>query len=141
MFKRILVPIDLAEPELTRRAIDQAVMLATAPQTELRLLNVQSLPSPLFIEFAPADIEGEVRLVAEKQIDEIADQINYPRERISTKVRIGSIYDEALVEAEEWSADLIVICSRRPGVSTYLMGSNAANIVRHAKCSVHVIRG
>ncbi len=139
MFNRILVPIDLAEPEMTERAIGQALALATPPKTEIRLVNVQSLPSALFIAFGPLDFEN-MRLAAEKQIEEIAGQMNYPREHISTNVRIGSVYDEALVEANDWDADLIVICSRRPGMSTYLMGSNAANIVRHAKCSVHVVR-
>ncbi len=37
-------------------------------------------------------------------------------------------------------ADLIVVGSHRPNWSTYLIGSNAANIVRHAQCSVLVMR-
>ena len=37
-------------------------------------------------------------------------------------------------------ADLIVIGSHRPAMSTYLLGSNAKTIVRHAKCSVLVLR-
>ncbi|MDN3719952.1 universal stress protein [Roseibium salinum] len=31
--------------------------------------------------------------------------------------------------------------SHKPGFSTYFMGSNAAHIVRHAPCSVMVLRG
>ncbi len=125
---------------MTERALDQALALATQPKTEIRLVNVQSFPTPLFIEFAPLDLQRRALMAAEKQIEEIAGRMNYPRAHISVNVRIGSVYDEALVEAENWGADLIVICSRRPRVSTYLMGSNAANIVRHAKCSVHVVR-
>jgi nucleotide-binding universal stress UspA family protein len=67
-------------------------------------------------------------------------KIDDPRKRISTIVRIGAIYDEALTEAGEWNADLIVICSNRPTLATYLLGSNAAKIVRHATCSVLVVR-
>jgi nucleotide-binding universal stress UspA family protein len=33
-----------------------------------------------------------------------------------------------------------VIGSHRPSMAIYLIGSNAARIVRHAKCSVLVVR-
>ena len=45
-----------------------------------------------------------------------------------------------LAEAEDWGADLIVVGSHRPTMATYLLGSNAKTIVRHAKCSVLVVR-
>lgn len=139
MFKRILLPIDLEEAEMTRQAIEAAVRIADAG-AEMRLVNVQALMPATFIEYGPPDYEGEVRLVAEKQLAEVAGKVNFPRERFSTSVRVGSVYHEALTEAEEWRADLIVICSNRPTLTTYLLGSNAAKIVRHATCSVLVVR-
>ena len=36
--------------------------------------------------------------------------------------------------------DLIVVGSHRPAMATYLLGSNASTIVRHAPCSVLVVR-
>jgi nucleotide-binding universal stress UspA family protein len=42
--------------------------------------------------------------------------------------------------AEEKGADLIIIASHRPGLKDYFLGSTAAKVVRHAKCSVLVIR-
>jgi len=42
--------------------------------------------------------------------------------------------------ASEIGADLIVVGSHNPGLSNYFLGSTAARIVRHAPCSVHVIR-
>ena len=140
MFKRILLPIDLAEPEMARQALDEAVALAKSSDGQLRLVNVQSLVPLSFSEFGSPDYEGEIRLAAQKQIAEIAAKIDYPHEHVSTTVRIGAVYDGALTEASEWVADLIVICSQRPTMATYLLGSNAGNIVRHAKCSVLVVR-
>ncbi|MBM3642484.1 MAG: universal stress protein [Alphaproteobacteria bacterium] len=139
MFKKVMLPIDLEEADMTRQAIEAAVEIA-GPEAELRLVNVQAMMPATFVEYGPPDYEGEVRLVAEKQIAEIAGKINLPRERVSTIIRLGSIYDEALTEAGEWGADLIVICSNRPTLATYLLGSNAAKIVRHATCSVLVVR-
>jgi len=40
----------------------------------------------------------------------------------------------------ENGADCIVIASHQPGLEDYFLGSTAARVVRHAKCSVHVIR-
>ncbi len=57
-----------------------------------------------------------------------------------TVVRLGSVYTEVIDEAKAWGADLIVISSHRPSMSTYFLGSNAAQIVRHAMCSVLVLR-
>jgi universal stress protein F len=52
----------------------------------------------------------------------------------------GGVYHELLREATEWRADLIVVGSHRPVMSDYLLGSNAKTIVRHAQCSVLVVR-
>jgi len=139
MFKKLMLPVNLEEADTTRQAIETAMEIG-ARDAELRLVNVQALLPATFIEYGPPDYEGEVRLVAEKQLAEIAGKIDFPRERVSTIVRVGSVYDEALTEAGEWGPDLIVICSNRPTLAKYLLGSNAAKIVRHATCSVLVVR-
>lgn len=138
MFKKILLPIDLDQAELTRHAMEAAIEIAK-PSAELRLVNVQAMLPAMLIEYGLPDYESEVRLLAEKRIAETAAKIDYPS--VSTIVRIGDpIYHEALIEAKEWDADLIVICSNQPTLATYLLGSNAAKIVRHATCSVLVVR-
>jgi nucleotide-binding universal stress UspA family protein len=45
-----------------------------------------------------------------------------------------------LAEAQFWGADLIIIGSHKPSIRTHLLGSNAEKIVRHANCSVMVVR-
>jgi nucleotide-binding universal stress UspA family protein len=52
----------------------------------------------------------------------------------------ASIYAEILGVAEEAEADLIVVGSHRPAMRDYLLGTNAARVVRHARCSVLVAR-
>ncbi|MGJ8616187.1 MAG: universal stress protein [Sulfitobacter sp.] len=42
--------------------------------------------------------------------------------------------------AEQKGVDCIIVASHRPGMGDFFIGSTAANVVRHAKCSVHVIR-
>ena len=66
--------------------------------------------------------------------------IDLPADRKSAAARAGGIYHELLQEAQDWNADLIVVGSHRPVMSDYLLGSNAKTIVRHAQCSVLVVR-
>jgi universal stress protein F len=140
MFKKILAPIDLTEPEMTKTGINEAVALAKSNNADLRLINVQTLVPVAFIDYVPPNFDVRLRETTEKDISEAAKAIDYPEHRVSTVVRFGPIYSEVLAEAEQWGADLIVICSHRPTMATYLIGSNAKTIVRHAKCSVLVVR-
>jgi nucleotide-binding universal stress UspA family protein len=131
MFKKILLPVDLAELDMAKQAIDEATSLAKVSGAELRLVTVQPVV-PIVAQYTP--------LVAEQKIADFAAKIDYPREHISATVRFGAAYHEVLTEAKEWGADLILLCSHRPTMSTYLLGSNAAKIVRHATCAVLVLR-
>lgn len=141
MYKKILVPVDVAEPEMTQMGLDAALALAAAgSDTQLRLINVQPLVPVAFIDYIPPNFDEEMRETAEKEIAATAAKLALPRERVSTNVRFGAVYPEVLAEAEDWGADLVVVGSHRPTMATYLLGSNAKTIVRHAKCSVLVVR-
>lgn len=140
MFEKILIPLDLTEPELTRQALDEALAIARPTSARLRLVNVQSLVPVAFIDYIPPNFDEELRSSAEQELADVAEKLDYPKERVTTVVRFGAIYPEVLAEAEDWGADLIVLSSHRPAMSTYLLGSNAKTIVRHAKCSVLVVR-
>ncbi|HCP2705570.1 TPA: universal stress protein, partial [Escherichia coli] len=52
----------------------------------------------------------------------------------------GSPKDRILEMAKKIPAHMIIIASHRPDITTYLLGSNAAAVVRHAECSVLVVR-
>ncbi len=140
MFKKILIPVDLAEPEMSSPALAEASAIAAAHGAELRLINVQSLLPATFMDYVPAGFDDEQRARAEKALAEMAASYARPGAPASSSVRVGGVYPEILAEAEGWGADLIVIGSHRPAMSTYLIGSNATTVVRHAKCSVLVVR-
>lgn len=42
--------------------------------------------------------------------------------------------------AQEIGADCIIVGAHKPGLRDFLLGSTSARIVRHAPCSVHVLR-
>lgn len=55
-------------------------------------------------------------------------------------VATGRAYEEVLKLADKSKATLIVVGSRKADLTDYLLGPNAARIVRHATCSVYVVR-
>ena len=141
MYSKILVPVDVGEADMTQLALDAALAIARAqPAAQLRLVNVQPLVPVAFIDYIPPNFDEEMRVAAEKALNEACGRVDYPHERLSSTVRFGAVYPEVLAEAEDWGADLIVVGSHRPTMATYLLGSNAKTIVSHAKCSVLVAR-
>jgi nucleotide-binding universal stress UspA family protein len=141
MYKKILVAVDISEADVTQPALEAAVELAKVePDAQLRLVNVQPLVPVAFIDYIPPNFDEEMREATEKDLAVLRGKIVFPAERVSSTVRFGAVYPEVLAESEEWGADLIVVGSHRPTMATYLLGSNAKTIVRHAKCSVLVVR-
>ena len=139
MYKRIILAVDLAEPALSPKGLPEAIELAKAGG-ELRLVNIQPVIPATFMEYAPIDFDVEQAEHAKEALDAIVARIDLPAERKSGAALAGGIYHELLQEAAEWGADLIVVGSHRPVMSDYLLGSNATTIVRHAECSVLVVR-
>ena len=140
MYQRILVPIDLADPNLARPAIDTAVMMANASNGLLRLINVLPMTPVMLAEYVPPDFDVQQRTSGEDALRIVAKETGLAPAKISTIVRQGGIYHEILEEAKAMNADLIVMSSHRAGVRTYFLGSQAGHVVRYATCSVLVVR-
>jgi nucleotide-binding universal stress UspA family protein len=140
VYKNILVPVDLADPNLARPALDTAVMLAKASGGDIRLINVLTVTPAMLAEYVPPDFDAQQRKSAEEALAIIATEIGLGAGRVTTVVRQGGIYQEVLDETKEFNADLIVMSSHRVGVRTYFLGSVAGHVVRYATCSVMVVR-
>ena len=140
MFRTILVAVDLAEMNIAKPALEKAAALAEQSGGAMRLVNVQTLLPATFMDYVPADFDQQMKENAETSLRQIAEKVPLPHERVSWVVRVGGVYPEILAEADACGADLIVIGSHRPAMSTYLLGSNAKTVARHAKCSVLIVR-
>lgn len=77
---------------------------------------------------------------AEAGLRQVAAQFNLPEDRVHCTIAIGAPRDRILLQAEEIGADLIIVASHRPDITTYLLGSTAASVVRHASTAVLVVR-
>lgn len=140
MYNRVLVPVDLGDIDVASPAIARALSIVRTSGGSLRLMNVLSMIPAAYIDYVPTNFDTQEREKAEEALKKIAADSGLDTGRVSTVIHLGAIYHEVLNEAEAWKADLIVIGSHHPTLATYLIGSNAANIVRHANCSVLVVR-
>ncbi len=140
MFKRILVPVDLADTDLAQSAIETAASLAKASGGQVRLLNVLPPTPPMLADYVPPDFDARQRASAEEALVIIAKESGIDVGHVGVAVRQGGVYHEVLEEAKEIHADLIVMSSHRPTTKSYFLGSNAGHVVRYASCSVLVVR-
>ena len=145
---RILLAIDGSTP--SSAAVHT---LATRPwpmPTSVRLLSVvQYLYAPDTPLVPEAGLMGEGLEGVYRQLEQNAHALLAPvaealRARgfaVESLVRVGDPRVEICEEARRWGADLIMVGSHgRTGLRRFLMGSVAQSVVRHAPCSVEVVR-
>jgi nucleotide-binding universal stress UspA family protein len=140
MFKKILVPIDLAQPTSWRHALPEAIELATASSgTVTALTVVRDLKAILEGTYLLIQLEaliGRARTDLAQVVSEYGDQ-GIP---IAQEVRCGSIAGEIVAAAQEHGSDLVLMASHRPALRDYLIGPVAAHVAQRAGCSVLVLR-
>jgi nucleotide-binding universal stress UspA family protein len=83
------------------------------------------------------DVIDKSKAESRRQIEALAEASG---PGVEARILSGHPYNTILDEAEKTGADLIIITSHRPGLQDYLLGSTAAKVVRHANCSVLVVR-
>jgi len=139
MIKTILVPVDLAKTESGAAALDLACDMAEKYGSKLVLLHV--------VEEVPAFIQAQLPPGAHAKVleDAKARLTAFAAEQglsgnAEVLTREGNPATEILEFASEAGTDMIVIASHDPGVADYFLGSVAARVVRHAHCSVLVVR-
>jgi universal stress protein F len=136
MYKNILVPVALGDDSNGSALIAVANALK-ADGGQITLLHViEELQGYVAMQL-PQGLEAENVEYAKAGLEKLAQGVAGGAQ---TKVVSGHSGRTILDEAETMGADCIVMGSHRPGLEDYLIGSTAARVVRHANCSVHVIR-
>jgi nucleotide-binding universal stress UspA family protein len=139
MFKTILVPIDLEHPDTFDDTLALAVEMAKREVARLHLLTVIHNTPAIVSNYLPQGYEVDTSKHAREALEAVAKTLDVDG-TVACHVRHGTPYVEILDAADEIGADLILVESHKPGVRDYLLGANSAKVVRHAKCSVFVLR-
>ncbi|TCP41344.1 universal stress protein [Rhodovulum marinum] len=143
MSAAILAAIDVSQPELDREVLRVAEKLARLDGARLDLITVvpdfgMSVVGQFFDQgFHDKAVAKARKILNDFAIDVIGAEANQAVRHI---VATGKAYEEILHAAREAGTDLIVIGSHKPELRDYLLGPNAARVVRHSDCSVYVVR-
>jgi len=141
MFKTILLPVDLGEESSWTKALPAALLHARGDGGGLHVLTVvPNFGEGIVGAYFPPDFAGQALANAKSELEAFC-AARVPKEvSVAAMVRSGRIYDEIIDAAKEIDADLIVMASHRPALRDYLIGPNAERVMRHATCSVLVVR-
>ncbi len=141
MIKSILLAIDLNHESSWRKAMPQAVALAQANGAGLHVMTVvPSFGMSLVGSYFPSDFEEKAEAEAMKALDALVAREVPAELGAKTHVTHGTIYKKIIEIANKAGADLIVMAAARSEMQDYLLGPNAARVVRHARQSVFVVR-
>lgn len=141
MYKNIMLAVDLGDDGSWEKALPAAVSLARLNDARLHLTTVvPDYGMSIVGEFFPVDFEGKVLTAVNEKLHAFADEHIPSDIRTRNIVAHGTPYEQIIQMAEEAGCDLIVMAAHRPGLQDYLLGPNAARVVRHSKKSVLVVR-
>lgn len=118
MYKKILMPVDVFEMELSDKAVRHASFLARADNASITLLNVLPVNSRAMLRGFSADIkkfETYMAAESEKKLRDLKRLFDIDPAHIHTEVRFGSVRDEIIAVSAEGEYDIIVIGSKKTG--------------------------
>ncbi len=135
MYRNILVPIAFDHDRDPEPALAAALALADAG-ARITLMHVMEEVPNYAIDYMPEGYLDNLAVAVQAALDDLARKVPGS----ATILIRGAAGPEILAWARDNDPDCIVIASHRPGLTDYFLGSTASRVVRHAKCSVHVLR-
>ena len=143
MMQNIVAFVDLDDEDSSNKVLTTAIDYARHKGARLHVLTI--VPDGMFkmtvvAQLIPADYERKLLDDARQRLAELIKEHAIDDVQLEQAVSLGSVYKEALHFARNVDADLIVVGAHKPELKDYLLGPNAGQIVRHATCSVWVVR-
>jgi len=138
MFKKIMVPVDLAHADKLALALDTAATLSKLYNAPVTYVGVTS-SAPGSLGHNPAEYDH-------KLTDFIAGQAKIHGIETHGKTVVSHDpavdLDDALIKtAHETQCDLIVMATHIPNVADHFWPSNGGRLATHTDASVFLVRG
>ena len=140
---KILMAVD--DSPVAGEVVKAVIAEFPAERAELRVLHVLQpmstvAPPQMAPGYAP-ELEDQKR-EAHASLERIIGQLRSAGFQVDRAVvEIGDTRERIVDSAAQWDADLIVMGSHgRTGLKRLLLGSVAEFVVRHAPCSVQIVR-
>ncbi|MEL6571091.1 MAG: universal stress protein [Pseudomonadota bacterium] len=139
----VLCAVDITRPDEDAHVLQAAKRLADMDGAQLDVITVVPDFGATIVGayFQDHDVEtakdGATKALNNFCVKALGESDNAKLRHI---VAVGTAYEEVLKTAKISNADLIVIGAHKPDFKDYLLGPNAARVVRHSNCSVYVVR-
>lgn len=136
--RSILVPVDFSESSLA--ALRHALALARQNKAQLTLLHVlEPFHANMLID--TTQTQRDARVAAHERLTGLADGTKKVWPRTGRELRTGHPVTTITALAKRTNADIIVMGTHgHTGLKHAMLGSVAERVVRHAPCSVLVVR-
>lgn len=137
---KILLAID--DSKFSQEAVRAVIAYQKRPGLKVRVLHAAEPPTlfeaPEMAEYIPPEETSEE---AQALVNKAAGQLSSAGINATARVVRGDPRAVILDEAKSWGAELIVLGSHgRRGLERLLVGSVSEAVLRHAGCSVEIIR-
>jgi len=146
--RKILVPLDGSE--LAERALEPALALARAVNSNVYLLRVVTAGEPMPESMRPTGEQVEAAFTAtdleekgeaEAYLQSVFSKFENTRLFFDVQTTSGDVADTIVTYADDNHIDLIVISSHgRSGLGRWLHGSVAEKVLRGATCATLIVR-
>lgn len=137
MYRKIMVPVDLAHIERLGKALDTATNLAKHYNIPMCFVGVTT-GTPSEVAHTPDEYAAKLAQFAAEQSKKHGLKIDAtPYSSHDPAIDL----DDKLLEAiKDTGADLVVMASHIPGFPEHIFASNAGAVASHADVSVFVVR-
>ena len=141
MYKNILLTVDLEHPKSQKKSLPAAIQLCQQHSAVLHVAYVvPDFGMSIVSQYFPKGFQKDMSKSVMAQLKSFTKN-NVPEGiKVKNIVGNGNVYEAILNISDKVKADLIVVQAGRPELHRFLLGPNAARVVRHAKCSVLVVR-
>lgn len=143
MSNTVLCAVDISNKGSDQNVVKQAARMAALDGAQLDVITVlpdygMSVVGGFFDKGHMTEVTAKSKIMLSDLVEGVLGA------EANTKVRhlvaTGNAYEEILRVAEKDGASLIVIGAHKPDFKDFLLGPNAARVVRHSSCSVFVVR-
>ena len=138
---KVLLAID--DSKFSEAATQALIAQAKPRETEVRVLHVIepfTIGGEVYVRDWQ-DVTQELRKRGEALLTQTAQALRTAGFQVATAMEEGDPKSVISDFAAKWSADLIVMGSHgRKGLDRFLLGSVSEAVVRHAPCSVEIVR-
>ncbi|NDF12728.1 MAG: universal stress protein [Proteobacteria bacterium] len=141
MYKDILFPIDLLETSSWKQAVSVIREYANAFKPRIHVMTVvPDIGMNIVSQYISDDAADKIIKETTKALHRFTEEHMKGVDKLHHIVTQGVVYKSIIDTSRRIKADLVIMSAHRPELKDYLLGPNAARVVRHSECSVLVVR-